>query len=154
MDKPSPFMRELAKRLLAASQRESDCHVDPTAAVIENWRGSLIRFAGSEGFASLLRRALALAASEAPEVQDYKIGADGSLERISHSDVCSATDGVNEAKDEMDNMASNEAALAVTAHLLSLLVSFIGEPLTLKLVREAWPGAGLDKDNLTIEVAE
>ncbi len=29
------------------------------------------------------------------------------------------------------------------AHLVGLLVTFIGEPLTLTLVRDAWPGATL-----------
>ena len=38
-----------------------------------------------------------------------------------------------------------EAAVAITAHLLGLLVTFIGEPLTLRLVREAWPDASLDE---------
>jgi hypothetical protein len=37
-----------------------------------------------------------------------------------------------------------EVALTITAHLLGLLATFIGESLTLRLVREAWPEASLD----------
>lgn len=32
-----------------------------------------------------------------------------------------------------------EAAVAITAHLLGLLVAFIGVPLTVRLLRESWP---------------
>ena len=39
----------------------------------------------------------------------------------------------------------NEGAVAITAHLLGLLATFIGEPLTLRLVREAWPEASFDE---------
>ena len=45
----------------------------------------------------------------------------------------------------MRRTAGGEAAVAITAHLLGLLVTFIGEPLTLRLVREAWPDASLDE---------
>jgi len=33
-----------------------------------------------------------------------------------------------------------EAAIAITAHLLGLLVTFIGESLALRLMGDAWPG--------------
>jgi hypothetical protein len=38
-----------------------------------------------------------------------------------------------------------DAAVAITAQLLGLLVTFIGEPLTVRLVREAWPDASWGK---------
>ena len=37
-----------------------------------------------------------------------------------------------------------DAPVAIIAHLLGLLMTFIGEPLTLRLVREAWPDVLLD----------
>ncbi len=37
-------------------------------------------------------------------------------------------------------------------HLLGLLVTFIGEPLTLALVREAWPDISLDEPHSTTEI--
>ena len=38
-----------------------------------------------------------------------------------------------------------EAVVGIIAHLLGLLVTFVGKPLTLRLVREAWPDASLDE---------
>jgi hypothetical protein len=40
--------------------------------------------------------------------------------------------------------ASAEASLVLTVHLLNLLVTFIGESLTLHLVRDAWPNVAID----------
>ena len=34
---------------------------------------------------------------------------------------------------------ANEAAVAILAHLLDLLITFIGQPLTMQLLKEAWP---------------
>ena len=100
--------------------------------VTEKLRITLTRFAGADGFASLLRRALVLATAEVPALKRVKIGPDGRLE------------GLDQLAGELGSAAGNDAALAITAHLLSLLVTFVGEPITLKLVREAWPDTSLD----------
>ena len=80
MDTPSSSMRDLARRLLAASQSVSDPHVPEAVLVSDRLRTSLTRFAGADGFTSLLRRALALARAEVPSLQSVKVGADGRLE--------------------------------------------------------------------------
>lgn len=100
--------------------------------VCEKLRISLTRFAGADGFTSLLRRALALARSEVPVLHGMQVKADGSLEGLEELVADHSSRGV-------------EAAAAITTHLLGLLVTFIGEPLTLRLVREAWPDAALDE---------
>ncbi len=134
MDTPSAFIRGLARRLLAMeASHQSDSHQNLYEAVqvCEKLRLSLTRFAGADGFASLLRRSLALARAEVP-----------SLNRITVKPDCSM-DGLEAlAADEADGGA--EAAVALAAHLLGLLVTFIGEPLTLRLVRESWPDASFD----------
>jgi hypothetical protein len=129
-------MRELSRRLLAASQTASDQHVHEAAVVSEKLRIPLTRFAGAEGFASLLRRALVLASAEVPSLQSIKVGAEGRLEGFEQfaADTGTAAEG-------------SEAAVAITAHLLGLLGTFIGEPLTLRLVREAWPDNSLDEQH-------
>ena len=38
-----------------------------------------------------------------------------------------------------------DGGAAVVAHLLGLLVTFIGEPLTLRLVADAWPDADVNE---------
>ena len=128
MDTPFSSMQDLARRLLAASQTASGTHVPEVVAVIERLRISLAKFAGDAGFASLLRRALVLACADVPSLQSVKIGADGRL------------DGVEQlASDTGTGALGDEAAVAITAHLLGLLVAFVGEPLTLRLLRESWP---------------
>jgi len=136
MDTPSSLMRELSRRLLAASQGASDSHVHEAEVVSERLRIPLTRFAGAEGFASLLRRALVLASAEVPSLQSIKVGAEGRLEGFEQL-----------AADTGTAAGGSEAAVAITAHLLGLLGTFIGEPLTLRLVREAWPDNSLDEQH-------
>jgi hypothetical protein len=130
MDEPSPSTRDLARRLLAASRTASDPRAHEAVVVNEKLRISLTQFAGADGFASLLRRALALASAEVPALRSAKVSADGRLEGFEQLAGHAGTVG-------------GEEAVAITAHLLGLLVTFIGKPLTLRLVREAWPGASL-----------
>ena len=121
-------MQDLARRLLAASQTASGPPVPEVVAVIERLRVSLAKFAGDAGFTSLLRRAVVLASADVPSLQSVKIGANGRL------------DGIEQLAADTDAGAlGDEAAVAITAHLLGLLVAFIGEPLTLRLLRESWP---------------
>jgi hypothetical protein len=114
----------------AASKSATDAHGHEAVRVCEKLRIALTRFAGSDGFRSLLRRALALARAGVPSLQAVKLKPDGTLEGIEVIAVDATNGGA-------------EAAVAITTHLLGLLVTFIGEPLTLRLVREAWPDASL-----------
>src|SRR5512140_3243093 len=122
MRTPSPSMRDLARRLRAVSRTDADPQVDETAVVIEKLRIPLTRFAGAEGFASLLRRALMLARADVSSLQSVKVGADGRLEGV---EQLAAKTGVGATG------AGAEAVAAVAEHLLELLVTFIGERLTL-----------------------
>ena len=135
MGTPSSSMRDLARRLLAveaASQSADEPRVHGAVRVCEKLRISLTRFAGADGFTSLMRRALALARADVPSLQTVKLKPDGSLEGLE----VLAVDVTN---------GGPEAAVAITAHLLGLLKTFIGEPLTLRLVREAWPDGSWDE---------
>jgi hypothetical protein len=114
----------------AASKSASDVQVHEAVRVCEKLRVSLTRFAGADGFTSLLRRALALARADFPSLQTATLKTDGCLEGL---DVLAA-DRANGGPD---------AGVAIIVHLLGLLVTFIGEPLTVRLVREAWPEASL-----------
>ena len=134
-------MRHLARRLLAveaASQSASQPHVHEAVRVCEKLRISLTRFAGADGFASLLRRALALARSEVPAVASITVKADCTMEGLEELTAAARKSGGG-------GDGGAEAVAAITSHLLGLLVTFIGEPLTLRLVREAWPDASLDE---------
>ena len=127
-------MRDLAKRLLAleaASPSITDTHAHEALRVFEKLRISLTRFAGPDGFSALLQRALTLARMDVPALQTVTVDAGGRLEGF--EEIAADTNG------------GVDAATAITAHLLGLLVTFIGESLTLRLVREVWPDVSLEK---------
>ena len=89
--------------------------------VCEKLRVSLTRLAGAEGFTALMRRSLVMAQADIPALKGAKLGADGCVEGF-----------------ELNGDAA-EAGTALTAHFLWLLVTFVGESIALRLVREAWP---------------
>jgi hypothetical protein len=127
MDTPPPSMRELAQRLWAASPCSSDPPSPGAPLVNENLRRSLIQLAGTDGFQSLLRRSIALAGADVPTLRVVNVSSDGRIHGIEQL-VANA-------------LTAEQAAIAVTTHMLGLLVTFIGEPLTQRLVREACPEA-------------
>ena len=105
---PSAPMRGLARRLLAielASQTAAGSHVHAVVRVCEKLQISVTRFAGSDGFASLLGRALALARAGNPSLQAVKLKPDGTLDGC-ESLTIAAPDG------------EPEAAVAIIDHLL------------------------------------
>lgn len=148
METLSPSLRELARRLIAASRTTSDPRVHETVLVIEKLRISLARFAGADGFTSLLRRALALAGEEVPSLKNVKVGTDGRLEGLGK---LADRKGAGAPENAGGGSAGAEAAVAITAHLLGLLVTFIGRPFTMRLVREAWPNEALDDSHSRTE---
>ena len=124
MASPSPSIRAWAERLLAveaANPAASELHTHVAVRVSEKLRISLTRFVGADGFAALQKRALALARTDVPSLQTVKITPEGRPEGIEEADK----DG--------------EAATAMTAHLLSLLITFIGESLAIRMMRDAFP---------------
>lgn len=123
-----------AQRLLAAEAANPsapDAQADEALRISEKLRISLIRFVGADGFTALLRRALVLARADIPWLEAVKVTLDGRLEGIGEFPAEAGT-GV-------------EAVTAITQHMLDLLVNFIGESLTLRLLRDAWPDASLEE---------
>jgi len=141
MSPPSPYSRDLARRLMTASRSASDPHVNDGAAVSERLRVSLTSFAGADGFESLQRRAWTLASAEVPALQRVKVGKGGRLEGLE----ALAADRRSVAGPAHARDADDEPAVAITAHLLELMSTFIGNRLTLKLIQEAWPDTSLDE---------
>jgi hypothetical protein len=130
MSTAPPAIRDFARRLIALEAAPDEPPVVGTreaVRVCEKLRRPLARLAGVEGFRSLMSRALALAKAEVSSLAAVQVRADGSLE------------GLDDAGP--DREAGGEGGVVVVAQLLGLLVTFIGEPLTLRLVRDAWPDA-------------
>ena len=140
MSTTSPETQDLARRLLAfeaAHDNSSATGVDGAARVIEELRLRLIKLAGVDGFRALLSRALTLSKAEVPSLNMVQVSADGSLEGFEQSHEAGAT---------------GQAGEILVAHLLELLVTFIGAPLTLHLVRDKWPEASMDRTASRSEV--
>lgn len=135
-----PETRDLAQRLLsyeANADKASEPVESTTLRVYQKLRQSLGELAGSAGFHALASRALTLARSEVPSLGTVQVGADGNLEGMSAIEPS--------IKVEQDRV--HEGGVILISRLLGLLFIFLGEALTLSLLREAWPGAVLDDRN-------
>lgn len=130
-----PAIRDVARRLIALETARDDPAAarDGAARVCDRLRVSLVRLAGVAGFRALMSRALALAKAEVVSLNPAQVREDGSLE------------GFDGAAADPRAGPGGDGGAAVVGHLLGLLVTFIGEPLTRQLVRDAWPDAAADE---------
>ena len=138
MSTASPDTRDLARRLIAieaARDESSGASAVGTVRVCDRLRVPLARLAGVAGFRSLLSRAVALSKAEITSLNSVQVREDGSLE------------GSNGAGLSPLAGPDDEGGAAIVAHLLGLLVMFIGEPLTRQLVRDGWPDATTDESD-------
>jgi len=134
MHRASPKIREFATRLIATETGKPSSEPDPPAAsrVCEKLSVPLATLTGRAGFRALLSRALALASTEVAWLQGVEVKADFTL------------DGLEKRAQQVDPAKIVEGQVALVAQLLALLVKFIGEKLTVGLVREAWPELSFD----------
>ena len=128
-------MRDLSQRLIAYETRENKSAETKTPAAFqicancEKLRPHLATLMGNLGFRALLSRALALANAEVLWLRAVHVKADGSLEGLDELEL--------EAKIDPKEIA--EGGVVLLAQLLGLMVAFIGENLTLRIVCEVWP---------------
>ena len=114
-------IRELAHQLLVYEEVE----VDPTMAgthavsrVCGKLRRPLSTLVGAAGFRSLLSRALTLAKQEASMLGAWEVSSVGSL--------------------QMHSGEGSQLGAVLIAHLLGLMVTLIGESLTLQILNDIW----------------
>lgn len=130
MSRTTPQMRKLAEFLIASETRGKvslEMKSPPAFDVCEKLRPYLATLMGKVGFHALLSRALAVAGADDASLRSWKVNPDGSLGRS----------GESGAPVDSENRAAASAALV--SQLLTLLVAFIGENLTVRVVRELWP---------------
>jgi hypothetical protein len=135
----APEMRDLAHRLLtyeADAGNGSRPTGSPTIRVYEKLRHSRVEFVGASGFQSLATRALTLTRPEATGLDGLRIAQNGSLE------------GLGEVDTQSDMNRAADVGILLIARLLGLLRIFLGEALTLSLLRNAWPGEVFDDGNV------
>ena len=141
----APKMRDLAHRLLtyeAFADKTHEHAESATLRVYEKLRLGLSEFAGVAGFQSLASRALVLARTEAPSLSAVQVSEDGALQGLGEIEHHSDIDKVRAGE-----FPAGEGGIILIARLLSLLLIFLGETLTLSLLRVTWPGAALDDRN-------
>jgi len=125
----------LAQRLLtyeAAAGETSEPAESAAFRVSAKLRRPLITLAGVAGFRSILSRALTLARAEAPGLSAVQVAADGSLK------------GLDELEPQIGKEQAREGGAILIAQLIGLLLTFIGEGLTLRLVQDVWPEAAFN----------
>jgi hypothetical protein len=140
MSRATPQMRKLAARLIATEGRgHQRLEIDPPLAfnVCEKLRPHLATLMGEAGFRAVLSRALAVATEEVPSLVAVQLDADGSIERWQGSEA------------PMNAKEMAQGGVLVVAQLLGLLVAFIGDNLTMRLVREVWPKVAVEELHFT-----
>jgi len=129
-----PRTLDLARRLLAYETVTDEGSLPTESAtlrVYEKLRRHLSALAGVAGFQSLASRALTLAKSEAPSLSAVQV-TDGNLQ------------GLGELDPKTDKDQTEAEGAIFIARLLGLLLTFVGEALTMRLMQDVWPDAAFD----------
>ena len=139
MSRATPQMRDFAERLIACETRgngSSGTKKPPVFPVCEKLRPHLAVLMGNTGFRALLSRALARAEADVPSLRAMQVKADGSLAGLDKLELQAAPKQLAEGR------------VVLVSQSLGLLVAFIGETLTLRLVRESWPKLSVSDSDL------
>ena len=129
MNQATPAVRDLARLLLTleAKQSEHGQDVQTDLRVFEKLHTYLTNLVGIAGFQALLARAVALATAEVSWLRDVRVLDDATFK------------GFIEAATQRPTKDVTAARAAILAQLLGLLVTFLGEVITLRLVQDVWP---------------
>lgn len=103
--------------------------------VCEKLRAPLSMLMGTGGFRALLARALAVAAGKVGWLKAVHVKPDGTLE------------GFTELQAKVAPKEFAEGGVILVGQLIGLLVAFIGEELTLRMLRDVWPKVPLQDLN-------
>jgi hypothetical protein len=142
MSVASPYMRSFANRLIlceANGSKFATAKRPDAFDVGEKLRPQLATLMGTGCYRALFVRALALASLEVSWLRSASVKADGTL------------DGLAELQAAQSAEESFEGGVVLLAQVLGLLVAFIGETLTLQLLREIWPSVVFSDKELAIE---
>ena len=86
----------------------------------------------------IFQRSLVYARRESPALESVTVDADGSVQGL---------DNLWLSASAIDRSAALETEVTVVAHLLSLLTSIIGTPLTLRMIKVTWREISLDANH-------
>ncbi len=140
----SPAFVDFASRLLSSEEVETSPtnrgdEVEATEKAFRKLRGRLARLLGQEGFDSLLRRALYLAALEYTFLENVTVevspGSPNESRQLSTSHLKGLREGI-QGRDRAEVRASLDTLLGSFIWLLS---TFIGEDFAFRQLRRIWP---------------
>ncbi len=134
MRQPPPAARDVARFLLELEAESADSGNTPAVIAeraFEKLRQSLAKFVGTAGYHALLGRALSQSKAEIHWLQMVQVCPLGKL------------GGFSEALTQQSPTEAANGSSNLLAHLLALLMTFVGQDLTLQLVRDVYPSASL-----------
>jgi hypothetical protein len=129
MNRASPLAREIAKQIVAfeaSGDKSAGAHASAALRATESLRIQLTRTIGAGGYFALASRALALAQTERGLPAFVRIADDGSLEGFAEFAA-----GLQPAVAQSDGQT-------ILAHLVDLLLMFIGETIVLRVILNVW----------------
>jgi hypothetical protein len=136
MRKPDRSLQELARRAIK-TRLAGPATSAAAAQAMQGSCGELYRVLetvmGPAGLQALIGRAIQLTARDHPWLTRVTPG----------TAVDCALSGLTEAAGPLEAGDATEGCAALLASILWLLITFIGEDLTLRFVRHAWPDAPL-----------
>jgi hypothetical protein len=139
MNKATREMRAFAERLTiydACENETSETSKSLSFPFSNKLHLHLATLMGAGEFQAFLSRSLALAAVEVSWLDALRVKPDGSL------------DGLDKFETQLDPQEYFEGRIVLLAHLLGMLMAFIGEALTLRLLCEVWPKIPLSELDL------
>ena len=134
MSRATQEMRDFARRLMALEASETKTprtRFPADFSFADKLRPPLASLMGHAGYRALVSRSLVLAHTEVPWLREARVKTDGSLE---------LTGDIGARVDPEEIL---QGRVVLIAQLLGLLVAFIGQNLTLRLVGDAWPKLSL-----------
>jgi len=135
MSRTTQQMRNVAARLIACEMNaahSSEATLPAAARVLEKLRPQLATMMGSAGFRAVLARSLALAAAKDHSLAAVELKENDTLE------------GWKRLEEQEGAERVTESSVLLVTQLLGLLTAFIGDNLTLRLVRNVWPKLPLE----------
>ncbi|HEX8619408.1 MAG TPA: hypothetical protein VF911_17640 [Thermoanaerobaculia bacterium] len=139
MKKPDRALHEIARRAMKVHAHGTPATPSAAAEAMQLSCGDLYRILetamGPGGLNALLSRAIQLTAREYPWLAQVKPGATSDC----------ALQGLPDSAEDFEASEAAEGYAALLATIMWLLMSFIGEDLTLRFVRHAWPKLSFSK---------
>lgn len=120
----------LAKHIVGIQldeEKNSKISSDKINLICQKLSIPLSKLAGSQGFTLLLSRSLALTKAKIEWFESITVLPDGTLE------------GFESAALHQNKESKELGRIALTVELLQLLITFIGEPLLIVIMSDAWP---------------